>query len=161
MVSWFAGLFYGVRLFIYHTEAQSRPEGERRVLQEQYKVMTRKLWYIIATPAMILTLASGWVMIWMNPAFLDMPWMHVKLTLVAGLLIYHFICHSIFNQLQRDEVRHAGIRLRLWNEVATIFLVAIVFTVVLKSTSEWLWGVGGLIVFGILLMVVVKLVNRK
>eukprot|EP01133_Synstelium_polycarpum_P016602 gene16602-19721_t len=151
-----AGLFYSVRLFIYHTEANERPEQERIILQREYEKIEQKLWNIIATPAMILAVAAGVTMICINPGLLSMPWLHVKLTFVVGLLIYHFICQRIMKQMKQGIFKLSSFKLRLWNEIATIFLVAIVFTVVLKSAVDWIYGLTGLIIFSVVIMLAVK-----
>jgi len=156
VVSWMAGLFYSVRLFIYHTEANDRPENERLILQKEFEKIEKKLWNIITTPAMILSLLAGITMLILNPAWLKMPWLHVKLVFVAGLVGYHFICQRIMNQLKSGIFKLSSFKLRLWNEVATIFLVAIVFTVVLKSAVDWAYGLLGLIVFSLVIMYAVK-----
>jgi protoporphyrinogen IX oxidase len=157
VVSWMAGLFYIVRLFIYHAEADDRPEYERIVLKRQFEVMQSKLWNIITTPAMILSVLAGAYMIYLNPALLQMDWMLVKLAFVAGLLVYHFFCQRIMLRQKRGLPTWTSTQLRVWNEVATIFLVAIVFTVVLKTAVDWLYGLVGLIVFSILIMSAVKI----
>lgn len=157
VVSWMAGLFYIVRLFIYHVEANERPDSERIVLQHQFEIMQHKLWYIITTPAMALSLIAGCGMIWVNPDLLSMNWMLVKLVFVLGLLVYHFICQNIMNKLKAGEFRWTSTQLRLWNELATIFLVAIVFTVILKSAIDWIYGLVGLIVFSAVIMSAVKI----
>ncbi|WP_316818740.1 protoporphyrinogen oxidase HemJ [Pedobacter nyackensis] len=156
VVSWMAGLFYSVRLFIYHTEANDRPEIERNILQKEYEKMERKLWYIITTPAMALTVLAGVTMVCIRPGLLLAPWFHVKLGFVVALLVYHFICQRIMNQLKLGKCRTSSFQLRLWNEVATILLVAIVFTVVLKSAVDWVYGLIGLIVFAAVIMMAVK-----
>ena len=157
VVSWMAGLFYIVRLFIYHVEANERPEAERNILQKQFVVMQAKLWNIITTPAMILTFLAGFGMIYLNPLLLRMDWMLVKLAFVAGLLAYHFMCQKIIGQLKRGIFKWTSFRLRLLNEVATIFLVAIVFTVVLKTAIDWLYGLIGLFLFIVVIMSAVKI----
>ena len=101
MVSWFAGLFYIVRLYIYHTEAQKKPEMERSILSTQFIEMEKKLWWIITTPAMILTVVFGTWMLIANPGFLKMPWMHIKLAFVVLLLVYHFVCQKILFDLKK------------------------------------------------------------
>ena len=161
VVSWFAGLFYCVRLFIYHVEAEDKPDNERFILQRQFRIMEKKLWYIITTPSMILTIGTGTAMIILEPSFMQQPWMHVKLMLVLLLVVYHFLCWNILVKLKSVQFSASSIKLRMWNEVATLLLVAIVFTVVLKSAINWLWGVGGLVVLGVLLMLIVKLVNSR
>jgi protoporphyrinogen IX oxidase len=157
VVSWMAGLFYIVRLFIYHTEANERPEAKRLVLQRQFEVMEAKLWNIITTPAMLLAVLAGLGMIYLNPSLLAMDWMLVKLGFVLGLLVYHFLCQRIIGQLKNGIFHWTSTQLRVWNEVATIFLVAIVFTVVLKSAIDWIYGLIGLILFSIIIMSAVKI----
>lgn len=156
VVSWMAGLFYSVRLFIYHTEASDRPEIERNILQREYEKIEAKLWNIITTPAMILTVLAGIGMLCIRPWLLSMPWFHVKLCFVVILLIYHFICQNIMKQLKHGKCKISSFKLRLWNEVATVLLVAIVFTVVLKSTVNWIYGLAGLIIFSAVIMLAVK-----
>jgi putative membrane protein len=146
VVSWMAGLFYIVRLFIYHTEANQKPEQERLILQKQFEVMES---------------CAGLYMLYLNPLLLQADWMWVKLTFVAGLLVYHFICQNIINQLKRGKFWMTGNQLRLWNELATIFLVAIVFTVVLKSAIDWLYGLLGLVAFAVIILLAVKLYKKS
>jgi putative membrane protein len=160
VVSWMAGLFYSVRLFIYHTEANDRPPLERDILQREFEKIEHRLWNIITTPAMIFTILAGIFMIYLNPALLKESWLHVKLAFVVGLIGYHFICQRIMNQLKAGVFKLSSFKLRLWNEVATIFLVAIVFTVVLKSAVNWIYGLLGLIIFSAVIMSAVKLYKR-
>ncbi|MCY1508702.1 hypothetical protein D9M68_430210 [compost metagenome] len=160
VVSWMAGLFYGVRLFIYHTEANDKPEPERSILMREYAKITSRLWNIITTPAMIFTVLAGLLMLYITPAWLSQPWMHVKLLFVAALLTYHFICQRIMKQLRAGVFKWSSTRLRLWNEVATILLVAIVFTVILKSAIDWMYGLIGLILFSMVIMLAVKMYKR-
>ncbi len=157
VVSWMAGLFYIVRLFVYHVEANERPDAEKIVLQRQFELMEHKLWYIITTPAMVLAVLAGIGMIYLNPDLVSMPWMQVKLLFVAGLLIYHFICQRLINQLKQGIFKWTSTHFRIWNEVATIFLVAIVFTVILKSAIDWIYGLVGLILFSMIIMSAVKI----
>jgi len=152
-----AGLFYIVRLFIYHVEANDRTESERITLQRQFEVMQHKLWYIITTPAMAISVLAGIAMIWVNPVLLSMNWMLVKLAFVLGLLVYHFLCQNIMNKLKQGIFTWSSTQLRLWNELATIFLVAIVFTVILKSAVDWIYGLTGLVVFSVVIMSAVKI----
>ena len=160
VVSWFAGLFYMVRLFIYHTESNSRPEDEKRILQEQFNIMQNRLWYIITTPAMVLTVVFGALMLTANPGLLKMPWMHIKLTFVVILFVYHFICQGIMNRLKTGSSKWSSGHLRIWNEVATLLLVAIVFLVIMKTNLGWLGGVIGFFSVGIALMLGIKLYKR-
>ncbi|OKS87836.1 UPF0093 membrane protein slr [Mucilaginibacter polytrichastri] len=152
-----AGLFYIVRLFIYHTEAQERVAAERKVLSDQFEMMERKLMNIITTPAMTLTLIAGIGMLFIQPEWLKQPWMHVKLAFVGGLVAYHFICIYKMKQMRRGIYTWTSTQLRIWNEVATIFLFAIVFLVVLKNALSWIFGVLGIIAFSMIIMSAVKI----
>ncbi len=160
VVCWMAGLFYMVRLFIYHTEAKRKSPQEYQVLHGQFMEMERRLWWIIATPSMYLTVLAGLVMLHVAPALLKAGWMHVKLAFVLGLIAYHFVCQRIMFRLRDGRSRWTSTRLRLWNELATVLLFAIVFAVVLKSAIDWVYGVVGLSVLGIVLMLAVKLYKR-
>lgn len=158
VVSWFAGLFYIVRLFIYHTEAQEREEGPRKILTEQFEIMEKRLWWIITTPAMILTVLFGTWMIAQNPDYyLHAGWMHIKLTFVFLLLIYHFICQKIMKDFANGKFNWKSNHLRIWNEVATLCLVAIVFVVTLKHSMNWIWGTVGFFAVAIALMIGIKI----
>lgn len=161
VVSWMAGLFYIVRLFIYHTEANEKPEVERLILQKQFEVMESKLWNIITNPAMILSVVAGLFMLYLNPLLLETDWMWVKLSFVAGLIIYHIICQNIISQLKRGKFWMTSTQLRLWNELATIFLVAIVFTVILKSAIDWIYGLLGLMAFSAIILIAVKAYKKQ
>ena len=156
VVSWFAGLFYIVRLFIYHIESTKFDTEKQKILQEQFCVMEKKLWWIITTPAMILTLFFGVWMLWLNPALLQMPWMHTKLLFVVLLIIYHFICQKIMLDLNKQKFKWSSTALRIWNEVATLFLVIIVFLVVLKNNINWIYATLGFFGLAILLMLGIK-----
>ncbi len=146
IVTWFAGLFYIVRIFIYQVECNLKPEPDRSILVKEYKKNARPLWYGITWPSMILTVIFGTSLLIYNPALLKMPFMHVKLGLVIGLIVYHFICHSIYKKLQRDIYSLTSMRLRIWNEVATLFLFAIIFVIVMKQYINWYYALAGFIV---------------
>lgn len=160
VITWFAGLFYIVRLFVYHIEANDKPSPEKEILIKQYKLMSYRLWYIITWPSAVLATIFAVTLLLLMPEWLQQPWMHVKLTFVLLLFLYHFKCHSIFKQLQKDEVKHTTSFMRLWNEGATIILFAVVFLVILKSAINWVFGVVGIFVFGILLMLGYKFYKR-
>ena len=157
IITWFAGLFYTVRLFIYHTETNTKASPEKEILQNQYKIMTKRLWYIITWPSAILASIFAFWMLFINPVLLEMPWMHIKLGFVVLLYVYHYVCHVMFKQLQNDKIKYTSTKLRLWNEVPTLILFSVVFLVVLKSTVNWIYGLIGIILFGIILMISVKI----
>lgn len=156
MVTWFAGLFYIVRLFVYHAEAKTKTEPERSILVKQFKLMEWRLWYIITWPSMVLTLLFGFGLLYILPTFLQQPYMHVKLLLVALLVAYHFYCQRVFNRLQNDRSNTSGQGFRVLNEGATLLLIAIVFIIVLKSAFNWIWGVVGIMGVAILMMLAIK-----
>ncbi|MDB4010759.1 CopD family protein [Polaribacter sp.] len=157
VVTWFAGLFYIVRLFIYQTEAEQKPEPAKEILQTQYKLMSKRLWYIITWPSAILASVFAFWMLYTNPYYLEEPWMLIKLSFVFALYFYHGYCNKIFIKLQNNVVKYTALKLRIFNEVSTILLFAIVFLVTVKSTINWIWGVVGIILFGILMMLGIKL----
>ena len=146
-----------VRLFIYHTEAQEKPEPDRTILSTQFEIMERKLWWIITTPSMYLVLAAGIAMLFLAPVWLQAPWLHIKLAFVVGLVVYHFICQHKMNQMARGVYKWTSTQLRIWNELATIFLFAIVFLAVLKDALNWIFGVIGIILFSMIIMSAVKI----
>ena len=157
VVCWMAGLFYMVRLFIYHTEAQDKPQPDRKILSGQFEIMERKLWYIITVPSMWIVLAAGTTMIFLIPAWLQQPWLQIKLAFVAGLVVYHFICQHKMKQMAKGIFNWTSTQLRIWNEVATIFLFAIVFLAVLKDGVNWIFGLIGIVVLSMILMSAVKI----
>lgn len=160
VVTWFAGLFYIVRLFIYQTEAENKLEPAKSILQTQYKLMSKRLWYIITWPSAILTSIFAFWMLYEAPYYLTEPWMHIKLAFVLALYFYHGFCQNIYSKLQKDVIKHSAFRLRIFNEVSTIILFAVVFLVTLKSAINWIWGVVGIVLFSILLMLSIKLYKR-
>lgn len=160
IVTWFAGLFYIPRLFIYHIEATEKPSPDKEILSNQLKLMTKRLWKIITWPSAILsTIFAVWLIV-LQPIWLQEPWMHVKLTFVVLLILYHLKCHQIYKQLQRDEVKYTSRFMRIWNEGATLILFAVVFLAILKSAFNWIFGMVGFFVLGILLMLGIRLYKR-
>lgn len=160
MVTWFAGLFYIVRLFVYHKEAEEEDEFSQRVLTQQYKVMEKRLWYGIAWPSMLLTLLFGIWMLVLRPSLLGQPFMHLKLGMVFFLVLYHFLDHLLFLRVQQNRIEHSGFKLRVWNEVATVLLVTIVFIIVLRDTFDWIWGTFGILIFAFALYLAVILYRK-
>lgn len=157
VITWFAGLFYIPRLFVYHIEASQKSSPDREILTEQLKLMTKRLWYIITWPSAVLaTIFAIWLLILM-PVWLQQPWMHVKLGFVFLLYAYHFKTHLYFKAFQNDIISKTSNYMRIWNEGATFILFAVVFLVILKSALNWVFGVFGLLVLGILIMLGYKL----
>nr|WKN39599.1 CopD family protein [Tunicatimonas sp. TK19036] len=159
IVTWFSGLFYIVRLFVYTVEAHSEVEPKRTILLEHLKLWMKRLWFGITWPSAIITLLLGSYFLHVYAS--DMPtWLWIKLGFVVSLYIYHYACHRIYLQLQRNDVRYTSQQLRVWNEVATIILVAVVFLVVLKNTLSMIYGLVGLITFAVILMVAIQIYKR-
>jgi putative membrane protein len=128
MVTWFAGLFYLPRLFVYH--AMSRDETSN----ERFKIMERKLFFGIMTPGMILTFVFG---IWMLgdyawTLYSSSGWLHAKLTLLVLLLVYHFFCGKWLLDFKHDKNQRSHVYYRWMNEVPVVFLVAIIILAVVK-----------------------------
>jgi putative membrane protein len=124
MVTWFAGLFYLPRLFVYHAMAADREGIER------FKIMERKLFYGIMTPGAVLTLASG-VWLWLGWG-ISGGWLHAKLALVAVLVAYHIWCGKLMLDFRHERNRHGHVWYRWFNEFPVLLLLAIVFLVELK-----------------------------
>ena len=126
MVTWFSGLFYLPRLFVYHTLANDEISIAR------FKIMERKLYYGIATPGAVLTLFMGLWMLHLVPAYMHMMWLHVKLSLVFLLVIYHVYLGILVRTFRKDQNKHGHVFYRILNEIPILFLVLIVILVVVK-----------------------------
>lgn len=158
VVTWFSGLFYIVRLFVYSAEANTKPEPEKSILLKQFGIMQKRLWYGITWPSAILTLIFG---TWIGILYGSLPvWLLVKLFFVLGLFIYHLSLHKIFMQQQKENFRWSTYQLRMWNEVATIFLISIVMLAAVKQLLSLAWGVGVLLIFSALLLWAIKMYKK-
>ena len=147
MVTWFAALFYMPRLLIYHVEASLKQEPDKSILSEQFKIMQRRLWNAIAWPSMAMTWGFGLWMLLLKLQLLLLSWFILKLVFVFLLSLYHLQTNNIFQQHQKNELKWSSFKLRLWNEVATVFLFAIIFLVVPKQSAGWVWAMLGLVLF--------------
>ena len=128
MVTWFAGLFYLPRLFVYHTMSNDLPSIVR------FKVMERKLYYGIMTPGAILTIIFG-MWLWLGYGISGIAgswWLHVKLSLVVVLIAYHYYCGRLLNDFKLDRNQHGHVYYRWFNEIPVIILIAVVILVVVK-----------------------------
>ncbi len=150
IVTWFSGIFYIVRLYIYNTEANDKAEPEKSILQKQFNIMIRRLWFGITWPSAVLTLIFGpWM--WYLWGHLD-NWLAIKLCFVVGLYAYFFTLHAIYKQQSKGVFKYTSGQLRIWNEVATIFLIAIVMLAVVKQGMSFVWGISGLLLFVVFLL---------
>jgi putative membrane protein len=149
VVVWFAGLFYLVRLFVYHAEASQEPEPAQTILKNQYEIMEKRLYHIITTPGMVVTVAMAIALLITEPEVLKDGWLHIKLAFVAALIVYHFYCGRIMRRLAAGQCNWSGQQFRALNEAPTVLLVAIVLLAVFKNslpTDITAWGILGMIV---------------
>lgn len=160
MVTWFAGLFYMPRLFVYQIEANEKSSPDREILGKQLGLMAKRLWKIITAPSLVLCSLFAFIMLHLQPALLENPWMQIKLGIVILLYAYHYKTWRIHRQLQAGVFTHSSKFMRIWNEGATIILFAVVFLAVTKSAVNWIWGVFGIIALGILLMLGIRLYRK-
>jgi protoporphyrinogen IX oxidase len=160
-VTWFGGLFYLPRLFIYHQEANEQPEPARSILKQQFEVMEKRLYGIIMTPGMLVTIAMAIGLIYTQPQVLHETWLHIKLALVLGLIGYHHYCKSLMKQLAANECKFSSKQLRAVNEVPTVFLVVIVMLGIFKNnfpTSGAAWTVFAMV---LAMAVTIQMYARK
>ena len=160
MVCWFAGLFYVVRLFIYHKEAQTKEKSIKEILQPQYTLMSKRLLSIITWPSAFLTTFFGVSMLIENPSYLQQNWMHIKLSFILLLWLYTYSCQILLNQMKNSQIKTTEIKLRVWNEVATLIMFAIIFMAVLKNSISWIYATFSLVGLAVFLMISIKLYKR-
>ncbi|MFC6267936.1 CopD family protein [Frigoriflavimonas asaccharolytica] len=165
MVSYFAGIFYLVRIFVYYKDTDEFEEQKKMILREQYVFMARRLWNIITVPAGSIMLATGIILIILNTGLLKTPWFHLKLTFLLALLGYHYWSWKKVLQIKAlsfQSLPIENLKLRQANEIATLILFLVIFTVILKAgVIEYWWQlILGFLAFVILIMGTVKLVNN-
>ena len=160
VITWFAGLFYIPRLFIYHIEASKKTKQEADILVPQLKIMAKRLWYIITWPSAILCIIFAFWLLLLIPSWIAQSWMQIKLTFVVLLIAYHLKTHQIFLKLQKDKIVYTSMFMRIWNEGATLLLFAIVFLVILKDSFHWVFGLLGILGLGVILLLGVRLYKK-
>lgn len=160
VVTWFAGLFYMPRLFIYHIEARDKPEAEAGVLAAQFRIMERRLWNIITWPSAVLCTLTAIGLLLIMPDWLSQSWMLVKLGFVFLLFAYHLAMHRMYRKFQREDYNYTSGFMRIWNEGATMILFAVVFLAILKSSFQWIYGLLGMVVLGVLIMLGIRLYKK-
>jgi protoporphyrinogen IX oxidase len=160
VVTWFAGLFYMPRLLVHMIEAHEKPEPEKSILLKQLIKMASGLWYGITWPSAIITLIMGASMLINQPEWLTYGFMHIKLTLVFFLYLFHLSLQYLFGQLKKGVLKFSSTQMRLWNEVATLFLISIVFLIVLKNALSIVWGVAGLLIVTVLIMAGIRIYKK-
>jgi putative membrane protein len=158
IVTWFSGMFYIVRLFIYNTEAAEKTSPEREILLTQFGIMIKRLWLGITWPSAILTLIFGpwiWIMLGSTP-----HWLVVKLVFVVILYAYHISLHILYREQQKGIFRFSSQQLRIWNEMATLLLFAIVFLASVKQAMSWIFGIAGLVSLALVLMIAIRIYKK-
>jgi len=164
VVTWFAGLFYMPRLFIYNIEAGEKEPAATAVLRQQFGIMIKRLWLGITWPSAIITLIFGlsllfspdyqWYRIVFEPGG---TWLLIKLLFVIGLYAYHLSLHILYKQQQKGIFKYSSMQMRIWNEVATIFLVGIVTLVVVKESLSFVWAIIGFAAFIFVLLTAIRI----
>ena len=153
VVAWFAGLFYLGRLFVYHREARDKGEPDRAVITQQLQTMERRLYYAITWPGMVVTLSFGGALTW----WYGFPWwLQIKLGCVSLLVVYHFQCGALRNRLATDATTWTSRGFRMWNEVPTVLLVAIVFLAVMKESTDVIAVGLGLTLVGAAIVAIIR-----
>jgi protoporphyrinogen IX oxidase len=158
IVTWFSGMFYIVRLFIYNTEAAEKTSPEREILLAQFGIMIKRLWLSITWPSAILTLIFGpwiWIMLGSTP-----QWLVAKLIFVVILYAYHFSLHVLYREQQKGIFRFSSQKLRIWNEMATLLLFAIIFLASVKQAMSWIFGIAGLVSLALVLMLAIRIYKK-
>lgn len=161
IVVWFAGLFYLVRLFVYHAEANQQSEPAKTILKEQYQIMEKRLYNLITTPGMVLTVAMAIGLLTTEPDVLKDVWLHIKLALVALLIAYHFYCGYLLKQLAADKCRWTGQQFRGLNEVPTVLLVGIVLLAVFKQSLPVNTAVLSIIAMIVVMIATIQIYAKK
>ena len=147
-VAWFAGLFYLVRMFVYHAEAADKPESIREDWKKQYTLMQWRVYKIICTPAMMFTWTCGIVMLINSPYFLEQSWMQVKLVFLVLMTVYHLYCKGIISKQENGQSTYTSFQFRLLNELPTLFLAIIVILAVVKNLLDFTYLFSGIMIFG-------------
>ena len=160
VITWFAGLFYIPRLFIYYIEASFKSDPEKKILMDQFRILMNRLWFIITWPSSILAIIFGLWMIVLVPNWLFENWMIAKLGFVFLLVLYHLKTHFILKELQLGLIKYSSNFMRIWNEITSVILVSVVFLVVLKNNISWFKLTVGLIIFISSLLFIIKLYKR-
>jgi putative membrane protein len=158
-VAWFAGLFYLVRMFVYHTEAYDYEEPKKDILRTQFNLMERRVYTIICNPAMMITWTFGLLMIygygyeWFALSF----WLHIKIAILILMTIYHVYCKLLIRKLEVGKTGFTSTQFRLFNEVPTLFLILITSIAIFKNATNPFILIGSIIGIGILLVVMTKI----
>jgi len=162
-VAWFAGLFYLVRMFVYHVESRLKPEPDRSILVNQFALMEQRVYKIICMPAMLITWVGGLAMIHLYGMdwFKVNTWLHAKLFLLTILTIYHFWCGQLIKKLGSNKVSISGFQFRLINEIPSLFLFSIVFLATYRNLTDAAKLFGAVLLFGIFLFLGARMYRQS
>ncbi|MBK8499902.1 MAG: CopD family protein [Flavobacteriales bacterium] len=161
MVTYFAGTFHMVRVFVAHREALGKAEPDRGILHKQFSLLERRALYYLISPSLLLLIVLGIWMLAQQPALLKQPFMHAKLGVVALLIGYHALMHRVYAQLKRAEVRWSALQLQLFAQGPTVLLFTLVVLVIMRDRLGWVWGSMGLLVVGGVIAYAVARTRRK
>jgi putative membrane protein len=155
VITWFSGLFYLGRLFIYNQESIHKEYPDKNILVKHFTLMMKRLFYAITWPSAVLTWFFG---IWLVIMYPGWPiWLIVKIGLVILLSLYHISLDKIYRNQSSGKFAFTSFQLRIWNEVPTVFLIAIVMLVVVKQNISIAYGLGGLLIFILVLFSAMKI----
>lgn len=154
LVVFFAGTFHIVRLFVAHRMAMARWEPDRKILLDQFTAMERSALFFVIWPALLVFVGLGLWLLYLRPALLKEPFMHVLFGYVALLLAYHLSVHRIHMRLRSGRIEWSAFQLSLWSQVATLFLFVLVVLLIFRARMDWVWGSFGLLVVGGVVMLV-------
>lgn len=162
-VAWFAGLFYLVRMFVYHTEAYDKEQPEQDILRKQLHMMETKVYKIICTPGMILTWICGTMMImeYGMDWFRINSWLHVKLLLILLLSGYHHYCKTLIRKLENAKTGFSSFQFRLFNELPSLFLIAIVLLAVFRNKLNFLYAIIGILIAALLMYLIARVYKNN
>lgn len=162
-VVWFAGLFYLVRMFVYHTEAYDKEQPEQDILRKQLHMMETKVYKIICTPGMLLTWICGIMMIidYGMDWFRVNSWLHVKLLLILLLTGYHHYCKTLIKKLEIAKTGFTSFQFRLFNELPSLFLIAIVLLAVFRNKLNFLYAIIGILIAALLMYLIARAYKNK
>ena len=160
IVSWFAGVFYLVRLLVYHREALDKAKSNQIVLIPQFTLMENRLRNIIVIPSLWFIIFTGGFLLYHSLAW-SLPWFHFKAFFLILLFIYHYHSGLLMKQLQRGNTKWSSTHLRLYNEIATLLLLAIVFCAKLKDVKNIIIALTGVLVLGVILFMIIRLIKKN
>lgn len=161
MVTYFAGTFHVVRVFVAHREALGRSEPDRGILHKQFISLERRALYYLIWPSLLAVVGLGLWLLSRQPGLLKQPFMHAKLGVAALLIGYHFLVHRLYGRFKAGTVRWSALQLQLFAQGATLLLFTLVVLVLMRDRLGWVWGSLGLLLVGGMIAYAVASTRRK